>query len=82
MGCITKTVGRLLFVTILFSSAYLHLSKPQNYTSELSSNYSQFHQLFTQYAKPGVIPPAELVHFLFIDRLTGPFGAKSSDFWS
>ncbi len=29
MACLTKFIGRLLFVTILASSAYLHLNKPQ-----------------------------------------------------
>jgi len=40
MGCITRTLGRLLFVTILVSSAYLHLSKPQSFVQDLSNNYT------------------------------------------
>ncbi len=57
MGCLTKTLGRLLFVTILVSSAYLHLSKPQNYVEDLNNNY----EFLTEYAGkylPGYLPPA------------------------
>ena len=78
MGCITKTLGRLLFVTIILSSAYLHLSKPQNYTEDLSSNYAQFVKLVNEHVTPGVIPPAEVVFYFLIKRLTGPCGVR---FW-
>lgn len=40
MGCIVKTIGRLLFVTLLVSFAYLHLTKPQNFAENISTNYS------------------------------------------
>lgn len=42
MGSITRTLGRLLFVTILISSAYLHLNKPQTFVESLSTNYKEF----------------------------------------
>ena len=64
MGCLTKTLGRLLFVTIIASSAYLHLTKPSNYTEDLSSNYATFVSLVNQHAGPGVVPPAEAVMYL------------------
>jgi hypothetical protein len=64
MGCLTKTLGRLLFVTIIASSAYLHLTKPSNYTEDLSSNYATFVSLVNQHAGPGVVPPAEVVMYL------------------
>ena len=78
MGCLTKTLGRLLFVTIIASSAYLHLSKPENYTKELSENYRQLGLFFNEHVTPGVIPPPQLVFFLLIKRLTGLCGAR---FW-
>lgn len=78
MGCLTRTLGRLLFVTIIISSAYLHLSKPQNYTEDLSSNYAQFTQLVNQHL-PGYLPPAEAVFCFVTLRLTGPSGVKSWD---
>lgn len=40
MGCLTKTVGRLLFVTLLFSSAYLHLTNQAKYVTEFTQNYN------------------------------------------
>ncbi len=80
MGCLTKTLGRLLFVTILVSSAYLHLSKPQNSTSDLSSNYTQLVQLVNQHVAPGVLPPAEIVFYFVIKRLIGQCGVEFWDF--
>jgi hypothetical protein len=42
MGCVTKTLGRLLFVTFLISTAYLHLTKHQDYTEGFANNYEEF----------------------------------------
>ena len=39
MGCLTRALGRILFVTIIASSAYLHLNKPQNTVDEAKDNY-------------------------------------------
>lgn len=61
MGCITKTIGRLLFVTLLISSAYLHLTKPQNFAEDLSTNYSEIVECVGKHV-PGYLPPVELVN--------------------
>lgn len=61
MGCIVKTIGRLLFVTLLISSAYLHLTKPQNFAENLSTNYSEIVECVGKHV-PGYLPPVELVH--------------------
>lgn len=63
MGCIVKTLGRLLFVTLLVSSAYIHLTKPQNSVEELSTNYSEVFECAGKYI-PGILPPASIVSYL------------------
>jgi len=40
MGSFTKFIGRLLFVTLLVSLAYLHVTKPQNYVEGFKTNYN------------------------------------------
>lgn len=40
MGSFTKFIGRLLFVTLLVSLAYLHITKPQNYVEGFKTNYT------------------------------------------
>lgn len=40
MGSFTKFIGRLLFVTLLVSLAYLHITKPQNYVEGFKTNYN------------------------------------------
>jgi len=40
MGSFTKFIGRLLFITLLVSLAYLHVTKPQNYVEGFKTNYN------------------------------------------
>lgn len=57
MGCLTRALGRILFVTIIVSSAYLHLNKPQNTIEEAKSNYASLFKCINQLA-PGILPAA------------------------
>lgn len=69
MGCLTRALGRILFVTIIVSSAYLHLNKPQNTIDEAKNNYVQLFDCVNQLA-PGVLPAAETVfYFNYSDEL-------------
>lgn len=40
MGSLTQSLGRLLFVTILISSTYLHVTKPKSYVDGFTHNYT------------------------------------------
>ncbi len=51
MSCVAKYLGRLLFVTLLVSSAYLHISKPQEYVNSFSANYSEGIECINQHIK-------------------------------
>lgn len=78
MGCFVKLIGRLLFVTLLISSAYLHLSKPQNFTEDLSNNYSQV----VECAKhlPGYLPPVSTVFTYLMKDQLDPFQQNFGSF--
>lgn len=41
MGSFTKFIGRLLFIGLLVSLAYVHVTKPQNYVDGFKTNYTQ-----------------------------------------
>ena len=79
MGCVTKTLGRILFVTILVSQAYLHLNKPDNYAADFNTNWTHLTECVAKYA-PGVLPAASSVSMQTIFRLTGVYGSKFWDF--
>ena len=49
MGCIIKFLGRLLFVTLLISCAYLHISKPQNYQKDFAHGYEHISEHLNQF---------------------------------
>lgn len=78
MGCITKSVGRLLFVTFLVSSAYLHISKPETFTTTLTTNWNQLSECVGKHL-PGVLPSLENVSS-FYD--TVQLELVDSDLWS
>lgn len=56
MVCFVKALGRILFVTILVSSAYLHLNKPETYASDFTANYNHLTECVGKHA-PGVLLP-------------------------
>lgn len=60
---VTKVIGRLLIVTVLISSAYLHLSKPDTHTTLFTANYNHVIDATKSFAS-GVLPQADTVIFL------------------
>jgi len=65
MGCITKFLGRLLFVTLLVSSTYLHISKPQDYVDSFIHHYNHLNGCGSKHLA-GIItfPAADAVFLL------------------
>ncbi len=59
---IIKTIGRLLIITVLISSAYLHISKPEASLELFKNNYNHTTTFVEKYA-PGVLPIHNTVHF-------------------
>jgi len=80
MGCITKFLGRLLFVTLLVSSTYLHISKPQDYVDSFTNHYNHLNEWGSKHLAGLIIfPAADAVIFILILRSIGTCGFKSME---
>lgn len=77
MSCITKSIGRLLFVTFLVSSAYLHISKPDTFTNTFTNNWNHLTECAGKHL-PGLLPNLENVS-LFSDSVQ--LELVDSDLW-
>jgi len=73
MNCTVKTLGRILFITILASSAYLHLSRPETYVNDFRTNWANLTECTGKYM-PGILPAAPTVSMTIIKDQLGIVG--------
>lgn len=80
MVCLVKALGRILFVTILVSSAYLHLNNSETYVTDFTANYSHLTKYAGKHDLGALLPTASTVRIkVIIDRLA-PMHKNSRSF--
>lgn len=74
---ILRFLGRLLIVTVLISSAYHHLVKPEASLNEFQINTATLNTLLAS-ASPDAAIPTTVLFMLYLVKL----GLSSKDIWS
>lgn len=62
MKALLRFAGRLLFITLLLSSAVLKIKQPTSYTTEVTQGYDTIRNLHE--TLPGVLPSTNTVPIL------------------